>query len=120
VTRTNFVLDTVTVMRYNNDITNEGTEMKFGAEIRDCLVALETAASEAVRAVDQMNSDETDVTALVAGTAVARVGELNHMLFSKIEAAALDMIADMLGSLVDRVGDEQPETDLNTPRSWMN
>lgn len=94
--------------------------MKFGTEIRDCLVALETATTQAIRAVDQMTETETDETALVAGAAVARVGELNQLLFSKIEAAALDMIADMLGSLVDRIGDEQPLTDLKTPGSWMN
>ena len=65
--------------------------MQFGKEIRDVLVALETATTEAIRAVDRMNETDTDLNALLAGQAVSRVGELNNILFSKIEAAAPDL-----------------------------
>lgn len=112
MTDSNFVFDTVTVIHYNNDTPSEETLMKFGTEIRDALVALETATTDAIRAVDRMNESETDVDALLAGTAVARVGELNQLLFSRIEAAALQMIAEMLT--------DPTLTDLETPRSWMN
>jgi len=90
--------------------------MQFGKEIRDTLVAMETATTEAIRAVDRMNSDETDVNALLAGTAVARVGELNTMLFQKIEDAAMQMLRDLLKDLAVEV----PDQIADTPRGWMN
>lgn len=89
--------------------------MQFGKEIRDVLVALETATTDAIRAVDQMNETESDLDALLAGTAVSRIGELNQMLFSKIEQAAAAVIADILERASDEIGDELAET----PRSWM-
>ena len=89
--------------------------MHFGKEIRDVLVALETATADAVRAVDRMNETESDLDALLAGTAVSRIGELNQMLFSKIEQAAAAVIADILERASDRIGDELAET----PRGWM-
>ena len=89
--------------------------MQFGKEIRDVLVALETATTDAIRAVDQMNETESDLDALLAGTAVSRIGELNQMLFSKIEQAAAAVIADILERASDRIGDELAET----PRGWM-
>ena len=73
--------------------------MQFGKEIRDVLVALETATTDAIRAVDQMNETESDLDALLAGTAVSRIGELNQMLFSKIEAAAVAAIKDLVKDL---------------------
>lgn len=90
--------------------------MQFGKEIRDVLVALETAAADAVRAVDRMNETESDLDALLAGTAVSRIGELNQMLFSKIEAAAVSMIADILERATDEIGDDVADV----PRGWMN
>jgi hypothetical protein len=89
--------------------------MQFGKEIRDVLVALETATADAVRAVDRMNESESDLDALLAGTAVSRIGELNQMLFSKIEQAAVAMIADIL-ERADRIGDDVADV----PRGWMN
>lgn len=90
--------------------------MQFGKEIRDVLVALETATADAVRAVDRMNENESDLDALLAGTAVSRIGELNHMLFSKIEQAAVAMIADILERASDRIGDDVADG----PGGWMN
>lgn len=90
--------------------------MQFGKEIRDVLVALETATADAVRAVDQMNETESDLDALLAGTAVSRIGELNQMLFSKIEQAAVAMIADILERASDRIGDDVADG----PGGWMN
>ena len=90
--------------------------MQFGKEIRDVLVALETATADAIRAVDQMNLDEGDLDALLAGTAVARVGELNHLLFQKIEAAALAMLED----LVKDLDLADAETLALATRGWMN
>lgn len=89
--------------------------MQFGKEIRDVLVAMETATTDAIRAVDQMNLTNGDLDALLAGTAVARVGELNHLLFQKIEAAALAMIKD----LVKDLGLADAETLAEATRGWM-
>ena len=88
--------------------------MQFGKEIRDVLVAMETATTEAIRAVDRMNEQDTDVDALLAGTAVARVGELNELLFRKIEAAALAMIQDLIKDLGETIPDD------TGPSGWMN
>jgi hypothetical protein len=88
--------------------------MQFGKEIRDVLVAMETAAAEAIRAVDRMNEADTDVDALLAGTAVQRVGELNELLFRKIEAAAVAMIQDLIKDLGDA------GATVNATRDWMN
>lgn len=90
--------------------------MQFGKEIRDILVALETATADAVRAVDRMNESESDLDALLAGTAVSRIGELNQMLFGKIELAAVSMIADILDRATDEIGDDVADV----PRGWMN
>ena len=90
--------------------------MQFGKEIRDVLVALETATADAIRAVDQMNLDEGDLDALLAGTAVARVGELNHLLFQKIEAAALAMLEDLVKDLDLADAERLAEA----TRGWMN
>ena len=80
--------------------------MQFGAEIRDVLVAMETATSEAVRAIDRMNETDTDLNALLAGQAVSRVGELNSILFSKIEAAALAMLEEIMQGVNDQLAGE--------------
>ena len=88
--------------------------MQFGKEIRDVLVALETATTEAIRAVDRMNEADTDVDALLAGTAVQRVGELNELLFRKIEAAAVAMIQDLIKDLGEAIPDD------SGPSGWMN
>lgn len=90
--------------------------MQFGKEIRDVLVALETATTDAIRAVDQMNLADGDLDALLAGTAVARVGELNELLFRKIEAAALAMLEDLVKDL-DRADAERLS---EVTRGWMN
>jgi hypothetical protein len=92
--------------------------MQFGKEIRDVLVAMETATTDAIRAVDQMNESESDVNALLAGTAVARVGELNTMLFQKIEAAATQMIVDLLRDLGEAIPDDVDSS--AGPSGWMN
>ena len=88
--------------------------MQFGKEIRDVLVAMETAATEAIRAVDRMNAGDTDVDALLAGTAVQRVGELNELLFRKIEAAAIAMLQDLIKDMGDA------GATVNATRDWMN
>jgi hypothetical protein len=88
--------------------------MQFGKEIRDILVAMETATTDAVRAVDRMNESESDINALLAGQAVSRVGELNSMLFQKIEEAALRMIQDLIKDLGEPVPDDAG------PSGWMN
>lgn len=88
--------------------------MQFGKEIRDILVAMETATTDAVRAVDRMNDSESDINALLAGQAVSRVGELNSMLFQKIEEAALRMIQDLIKDLGEPVPDDAG------PSGWMN
>lgn len=88
--------------------------MQFGKEIRDVLVALEIATIEAIRAVDQMNEADTDVDALLAGTAVQRVGELNELLFRKIEAAAIAMLQDLLKDMGGT------GANVNATRDWMN
>ena len=87
--------------------------MQFGKEIRDVLVAMETATTEAIRAVDQMNENDSDVDALLAGTAVSRIGELNELLFRKIEAAAVAMIQDLIKDLAEAIPDD------SGPSGWM-